>query len=129
MWQKLKQWASQLKADLQALALAVTDARVPWYAKAVAAITVAYALSPIDLIPDFIPILGYLDDLLLLPIGIYLSLKLIPPALLQEFREQVALRGRQKLPRNKIAGGVILLLWLLFLWWAGQMLWVWYQNR
>ncbi|GGK65922.1 YkvA family protein [Rufibacter glacialis] len=129
MWQKLKQWAKQLKADLQALALAVTDARVPWYAKVMAGITVAYALSPIDLIPDFIPVLGYLDDLLLLPIGIYFSLKLIPPVLLQEFREQVALRGKQKLPRSKTAAAIIVLLWLLFLWWAGQLVWRWYQSR
>jgi uncharacterized membrane protein YkvA (DUF1232 family) len=129
MWQKLKQWAKQLKADIQALALAVQDARVPWYAKVMAGITVAYALSPIDLIPDFIPILGYLDDLLLLPIGIWLSIKLIPPALFQEFQEQVALTGKQKLPQSKTAAVLIILLWLVILWWAGGLAWRWYQNR
>ncbi|GAA4315082.1 YkvA family protein [Nibribacter koreensis] len=129
MWQKLKQWAKQLKADIQALALAVQDARVPWYAKVMAGITVAYALSPIDLIPDFIPILGYLDDLLLLPIGIWLSIKLIPPALFQEFQEQVVLAGKQKLPQSKTAAILIILLWLVILWWAGGLAWRWYQNR
>ncbi|AMM50200.1 membrane protein [Rufibacter sp. DG15C] len=129
MWQKLKQWAKQLKADIQALALAVQDARVPWYAKVMAGITVAYALSPIDLIPDFIPILGYLDDLLLLPIGIWLSIKLIPPVLFQEFKEQVALTGKQKLPQSKTAAILIILLWLVILCWAGGLAWHWYQNR
>ena len=129
MWQKLKQWARELKADIQALALALGDARVPWYAKLMAAITVAYALSPIDLIPDFIPVLGYLDDLLLLPIGIWLSIKLIPEALMVEFRQRVAENGKQKLPQSRIAAAIIIFLWIVVVWICGQLVWRWYHHR
>ena len=80
--------AKQLKSDTYALYLAYKDPRVPWYAKIFAAIVVAYALSPIDLIPDFIPVLGYLDDLIIIPAGIYLSLKMIPRNVLEECREK-----------------------------------------
>jgi uncharacterized membrane protein YkvA (DUF1232 family) len=77
---------SSLKRDVVAITLAVRDPRVPWYAKAVGACVVAYALSPIDLIPDFIPVLGYLDDLVLVPLGLLLVLRLIPPDVLAEHR-------------------------------------------
>ena len=83
---RLRRRVEALKADTWALALAARDPRVPWYAKAVAAITVAYALSPIDLIPDFIPVLGYLDDLVLVPLGIALAIRLLPPDVLAEHR-------------------------------------------
>ncbi|GAB2548981.1 YkvA family protein [Rufibacter soli] len=128
MWQQLKAWAKRLKADIKALALALGDARVPFLAKLVASITVAYALSPIDLIPDFIPILGYLDDLLLLPLGIWLSIKLIPPPLLEEFRQRVAQEGSLPLGKNRIAAAVIIFLWLVAAWWAGQWAWHLYQH-
>ena len=78
--------ARQLKAEVYALYLAYRDPRVPWYAKVLAACVVGYALSPIDLIPDFIPVLGYLDDLVLIPLGIALTLRLIPPEVLDECR-------------------------------------------
>ena len=77
----------QLQAEVYALYLAYRDPRVPWYAKAVAACVVGYALSPIDLIPDFIPVLGYLDDLVLIPLGIALALRMIPPAVMDECRD------------------------------------------
>ena len=80
------QRAKQLKLEIYALYLAYQDPRTPWYAKVMALIIVAYAFSPIDLIPDFIPILGYLDDLILLPLGVALTLRLIPPAVLAECR-------------------------------------------
>jgi uncharacterized membrane protein YkvA (DUF1232 family) len=82
--------ARQLKADVYALYFACRDPRTPWYAKLLAAVVVAYALSPIDLIPDFIPILGYLDDLILVPLGILAVVKLIPPEVLGECRERAA---------------------------------------
>ena len=82
----LKRWASHMKRDVVALWLAARDRRTPWIAKACAAAVAAYALSPIDLIPDFIPVLGYVDDLILVPLGIRAVLKLIPPPLLEEFR-------------------------------------------
>src|SRR3954465_14319660 len=89
---QLQRWARTLKRDTVALYLAARDPRVPWYAKAVAACVAAYALSPIDLIPDFIPVLGYLDDLILLPLGILLAVRLVPPAIMAELRAEAGAR-------------------------------------
>ena len=83
-----REYARQLKQETLALYLAYKDPRVPWYARLWTALVVAYALSPIDLIPDFIPIVGYLDDLVLLPIGFWLAIRLIPAPMLAECREQ-----------------------------------------
>ena len=88
MRERLTRWARGLTRDLRALSLAMRDPRVPWYSKAVAGAVVAYALSPIDLIPDFIPIVGYLDDLLIVPAGIALAIKLVPDDLMREFRQR-----------------------------------------
>lgn len=90
----LKQWAHALKRDVVAVWLAARDPRVPWYAKAVAGAVAAYALSPIDLIPDFIPVLGYLDDLVIVPLGILLAVKLVPVELMTEFRAEAILRSK-----------------------------------
>src|SRR5436190_23214171 len=111
---KLKEQASRLKRELHALWLSYSDPRTPWLARLLIVCIVAYALSPIDLIPDPIPIIGYLDDLLLLPIGIYLALRMIPPDVLTECRVKAA-ATRDKLPRNWWAGAVIFLLWLVTL--------------
>ncbi|RWB54408.1 YkvA family protein [Mesorhizobium sp.] len=89
-----KQWARVIKRDTVALWIAARDPRVPWYAKATAGAVAAYALSPIDLIPDFIPVVGYLDDLLIVPLGIMLAVKLVPPDLMQQFRAEAARRAR-----------------------------------
>ena len=86
MLSSLRRWARALKAETLALSFAARDPRVPWYAKLLAAAVVAYALSPIDLIPDFIPILGYLDDVVIVPLGIALTLRLVPPDVLEECR-------------------------------------------
>ena len=114
----LKQWARALKRDVVALWIAGRDRRVPWHAKAVAAAVAAYALSPIDVIPDFIPVLGYLDDLILVPLGIALAVRLIPPALLAEFRAEAA--RREALPTSRAAAAAVVALWLgaaaLLLW-------------
>ena len=83
---RLERWARIVKRDALALRLAVRDPRVPWYAKAVALAVAGYALSPIDLIPDFIPVLGYLDDVVIVPAGILLAIRCIPPELMEEFR-------------------------------------------
>ena len=104
MLEKIKAKATQLKRELVALYLASRDPRTPWYAKTMIAAVVAYALSPIDLIPDFIPIFGYLDDLVLLPIGIWLAIRMIPPEILQDCRERAAPADFQ-LPRNWRAAG------------------------
>jgi uncharacterized membrane protein YkvA (DUF1232 family) len=111
---KLKAQAAKLRRNIFALYLAARDPRTPWYAKAVVACVVAYALSPIDLIPDVIPILGYLDDLLLLPAGIYIAMKLIPPEILSDCRAKAdAMDGT--LPRSWQAALLIVLLWLVTL--------------
>jgi uncharacterized membrane protein YkvA (DUF1232 family) len=111
MLEKIKAKATQLKRELVALYLASRDPRTPWYAKTMIAAVVAYALSPIDLIPDFIPIFGYLDDLVLLPIGIWLAIRMIPPEILQDCRERAATADFQ-LPRNWQAAGAIFFLWV-----------------
>src|SRR6185437_14547777 len=113
MLDDLKQRARRLKAELHALVLAYRDPRVPWYARAFAAGVVAYAISPIDLIPDFIPIIGYLDDLILVPLGIVLSLRMIPPEVLAECRERAKELSREGRPTNWIAAAIIIGIWLL----------------
>jgi uncharacterized membrane protein YkvA (DUF1232 family) len=93
---RLKEWARQLALDVDALAIAARDPRVPWHAKAVALAVAAYALSPIDLIPDFIPVLGYLDDLIIVPLGIALASRLVPPELMAEFRADAVAVARDR---------------------------------
>ena len=109
-----KRWANQLKRETYALYLAYRDPRTPWYAKAFSALVVAYAFSPIDLIPDPIPILGYLDDLILLPLGITLAVKMIPPAVLEESRLHAQSGMEQGKPVNKAAAAVIIAIWIFF---------------
>jgi len=108
----LKQLAKQLKQETYAVYLASIDQRVPWYARVLAGFTVAYAFSPIDLIPDFIPIIGYLDDLIIVPLGIWLVLKMIPPAVLAECREKAAAEIERGKPINRAAAAVIIAIWI-----------------
>jgi uncharacterized membrane protein YkvA (DUF1232 family) len=119
MLERAKQWASALKRDVVAVWIAARDPRVPWYAKALGMAVAAYALSPIDLIPDFIPVLGYLDDLIIVPLGLLLVIRLIPPALMAEFREEAA--GIAQRPRNTAGAVAIVLIWIaaaaLLVWW------------
>jgi uncharacterized membrane protein YkvA (DUF1232 family) len=110
---RFKQRARRLKAELHALVLAYRDPRVPWYARVFAASVVAYAISPIDLIPDFIPVLGYLDDLILVPLGIVLALRMIPTEVMAECRECAKEISREGRPTNWVAAGVIIGIWLL----------------
>ncbi|ALF51718.1 membrane protein [Nostoc piscinale CENA21] len=109
----LKQLAKQLKKDIYAIYLATQNPKVPWYARLLAVVVVAYAFSPIDLIPDAIPIFGYLDDLILVPLGIWLILKLIPSSVLAECREKAESTQFQNKPVNWIAAGIIVLIWLV----------------
>ena len=114
----IEQWkhrANQLKVETYALYLACRDPRVPWYAKAFVAIVVGYAFSPIDLIPDFIPVLGYLDDLVLVPLGITLALRMIPKTVLDECRANAAELLNEDKPRNWVAASTIVLIWILSL--------------
>lgn len=122
--QTWKQKARQLKKETYAIYLACKDPRVPWYARLLAAGVVAYAFSPIDLIPDFIPILGYLDDLILVPLGIWLVLQMIPPAVLAECREKAAIAIAQGKPTNWTAAILIVAIWVL----SGVLIAVWIAS-
>ena len=108
----LRERARHLKAETFALYLAARHTATPWYAKLVVAAIVVYALSPIDLIPDFVPILGYVDDLALIPLGVTLAIKMIPPTVMLECRaraREVIANGK---PVSHVAGAVIVLIWL-----------------
>lgn len=110
--QRLKEWARKLKSDIVAIYFAMKHPLTPLYARLVAALVVGYALSPIDLIPDFIPILGYLDEVILLPLGIALVIKLIPSELLAVCREEVQKNPPVLKPKIWLAAYVIVLLWI-----------------
>jgi uncharacterized membrane protein YkvA (DUF1232 family) len=102
--------ARAIKQDAHALFLACREPRTPWYARLLAAAVVAYAFSPIDLIPDFVPVLGYLDDLLLLPLGVWLVVQMIPADVLADCRERA--RAASERPTSRVAAAVIVALWL-----------------
>jgi uncharacterized membrane protein YkvA (DUF1232 family) len=110
--------AKQLKQEVYTLWLAYRLPGVPWYAKAFGALVVAYAFSPIDLIPDFIPVLGYLDDLILLPLGVALAIKLIPTEIYRQAREEAQRRMAEDHGSNWVAGVLIVLLWLAVIAWV-----------
>lgn len=110
MIQHLKEWARSIKRDVLAVYLAARDPRVPWYAKALALIVAGYALSPIDLIPDFIPVLGYLDDAIILPLGVLLVIKMIPRDVMAEYRAKATLVAAR--PKSRIAAAVIITIWI-----------------
>jgi uncharacterized membrane protein YkvA (DUF1232 family) len=112
VWQAWENWAAALKENIYALYLAARDPRVPVVAKLVVVLVVAYALSPIDLIPDFIPVLGYLDDLLLLPMGIALAIKLMPRDVWEDCKSQARAQLGSELPRNRTAAIVIVMVWI-----------------
>ena len=109
----LKQRARHLKAETFALYLAARDPRTPWYAKLLVAGIVAYAFSPIDLIPDFVPVLGYLDDLILIPMGIALAIKLVPHSVLAGCRARAQETIQNGKPVSRVAGAVIVVIWLV----------------
>lgn len=108
-----KEWVRVLKKETFTLVVACRHPRVPWYAKALALLVVGYALSPIDLIPDFIPVLGYLDDLVLIPLGFMLVIRLIPAEVLAECRRQSEEIVGRATRAGKIAAAVIVAIWIL----------------
>src|SRR5262249_48426707 len=118
MLQRASHWARTIKRDAVAVWIAARDPRVPWYAKVVAGAVAAYAFSPIDLIPDFVPVLGYLDDIVIVPAGILLTVRLIPSDLMAEFRAEAAPRIQR--PSSRLGAASIVILWL-----AGLALIVW----
>lgn len=116
--QRLKTWARALQRDVMTLWFALKHPDTPWYARALAAVITAYALSPIDLIPDFIPVLGYLDDLIIVPAGVWLLLKIVPENVVVDSREKSEhwfLEQKGK-PRSYVGLIIILVLWLLASW-------------
>ena len=118
MLERLKSWARLIKTDVVALWLAARRPETPWYAKAVAAAVAAYARSPIDLIPDFIPVLGYLDDLLIVPAGIILAVKLIPPDVMLACRAEASrIVSRPTSKAGAVAIGIVWLIAFLAAWW------------
>jgi uncharacterized membrane protein YkvA (DUF1232 family) len=112
-----KSWVKKIKGEIFALYYAYQNNKTPFIAKLVAFLVVAYAFSPIDLIPDFIPILGYLDDLILLPLGVALAIKLIPQEILIQSREQARLHLSNQKPTNWTVGIIIILFWIMILVW------------
>jgi uncharacterized membrane protein YkvA (DUF1232 family) len=124
---RLRRWAGEITRDVMAIYLARHDPRVPWYAKALAVCVVAYALSPIDLIPDFIPILGYADDLLILPLGILLVRKMIPVEVMAEHRVRAA--RLQERPQSRAAAAIIVAIWALLAVGAGWLAWAWWAGH
>ncbi len=118
-----KQRTKRLKSELFALYLAYKDPRTPWYAKIFAVLILGYALSPIDLIPDFIPVIGYLDDLIIVPAGIALLIKMMPKEVLEECRAKARSQPMSKKPKNWIAAIIIVLVWLLAIYLTLRLLW------
>jgi uncharacterized membrane protein YkvA (DUF1232 family) len=124
MLARLKDWARDLTRDGHAICLAARDPRVPWYVKVLAIAVAAYALSPIDLIPDFIPVIGYLDDLIILPLGILLVVSLVPEGIMAEYRIKASEAGRR--PTSTAGMIAIILLWIAgatTLGWIGYARW------
>ncbi len=117
-----KQKARELKTQTYALALAYRDPRVPWVAKVLIALIVAYAFSPIDLIPDFIPVLGYLDDFVIIPLGVFLAIKMIPAHVMEECRAKAQEHMKEGKSQYKFMGVVIIGIWIIAILLAGLLL-------
>lgn len=113
MLHRVRAWARSLKTETYALYLAARDPRTPWYARLLAGFVVAYAFSPIDLIPDFVPVLGYLDDLLIVPLGIALALRMIPAAVLADSRARAATMLESGKPTQRTGLAMVITIWLL----------------
>ena len=121
-----KSWknkSNHLKSEIVALYLTYKHPRTPWYTKVLAAPIIGYALSPIDLIPDFIPVVGYLDDLIIVPLGIALLIKIIPRDILEESRAKAQFDILNKKPKNWIAAIIIVLIWLLAIYLSFSLIW------
>jgi uncharacterized membrane protein YkvA (DUF1232 family) len=113
MMEKLKSRAQALQAEVHTLLIALRDPRTPWYARSLIVLITAYALSPIDLIPDFIPVLGYLDDLILVPAGIALAVRMIPPQVMADSRSIAQQAGDSGKGMGLVGAGFIVLIWIL----------------
>ncbi|MFJ8257259.1 YkvA family protein [Peribacillus asahii] len=115
--EKIKAWAKNLKRQIFILYFACRDERVPWYVKVFTACVVAYAFSPIDLIPDFIPILGYLDDVIIIPLGIMFALKMIRKDVISDCEVRADEMIKNGKPKNWLVASLIILIWIVFILW------------
>ena len=125
MFDRIKIWARALKRDTYAIYLAARSPDTPWYVKLLATVVAAYAFSPIDLIPDFIPVIGYLDDLILVPLGIWLVVSLIPEQAMAEYRAEAS-KIMQRPHGGNVAAIVIIAMWMLG---AALLCWLWLSRR
>jgi uncharacterized membrane protein YkvA (DUF1232 family) len=124
---RLADWARTVRRDVRAVYLASRDPRTPWHVKAAAMAVAAYALSPIDLIPDFIPVLGQLDDVIIVPLGIWLVLRMIPPDVLSEHRAAAAVIDRDG-PKSTAGAVAIVSIWILSAAGAGWLAYRWLKS-
>jgi uncharacterized membrane protein YkvA (DUF1232 family) len=122
MFDNLKNKARNIKQNVFILYLAYRDPRVPWHAKVFAILVVAYAFSPIDLIPDFIPVIGYLDDLVIVPLGISIAMRMIPESVLVDYRDQAEEIRKNGKPKNWITGMLFIAIWILLAFWFGKLI-------
>ncbi|SDN05210.1 Uncharacterized membrane protein YkvA, DUF1232 family [Paenibacillus sp. yr247] len=118
--ERAKNKAREIKRNIFVLYLAYKDPRVPWYAKLFTILVVAYAFSPIDLIPDFIPVLGYLDDLIIVPLGITIAFKMIPASVIEDCRVKAEELRKNRKPRNWVTGALFIIIWILLAIWIGN---------
>ena len=127
MWRRFLRWADALRRDAMTVWFCGRHPRTPWSIRLLALALAAYALSPIDLVPDFIPVLGYIDEVILLPAGIWLCLRLMPSDVLAECRQQSAkwFDERKVKPRSVTGAVIIVVLWMAMLWAA----WIWWMGR
>ena len=119
MWAALKAWAARIRRDTLALWFAVRDQRTPLWLRSLGYLIIAYALSPIDLIPDFLPVIGYLDELILLPAGLWFMIRFMPAPLLAECRSRAddwIAEGQQR-PRSKLGAAIVIVIWITVAWW------------
>ncbi len=121
MFAHLNRWARNVRRDTYAVGLVARDSRVPWYTKALAFIVAGYAFSPLDLIPDFIPVVGFVDDVILVPLGIVLVIKLVPVEILQEHRAHA--ERAMELPKNRIGAIVVFCIWIVVIGVSGWLAW------
>ena len=119
MWQAIKEWVNRLKHDTLALWFACRDKRTPWGVRILGFLMVAYVFSPIDLIPDFIPVIGYLDELILIPAGLWVLLRLIPEQVLSDCRGKASewLASGSAKPRSVLGAAIVIVTWIVIAWW------------
>jgi uncharacterized membrane protein YkvA (DUF1232 family) len=124
---RLKRWSRNVRRDIYAVALIARDRRVPWYTKTLALLVAGYALSPLDVIPDFIPVIGFVDDVILVPLGILAVIKLVPPEILREHREHA--ERAIDVPRNRMGGNLLLCLWMAVAGFSAWLAWTFVRRR